>query len=210
MNKNIIQFYMLTHNLKEKLRTGWQEIKVSSERLESVAEHVYGCLMLAIAIDSEYKLDVDMNKVLKMLSLHELEETIMNDFTIRSDITPEEKLKMGKECVLKATNGMNKQKGIVELLDEYNARETKEAIFSYHVDKIENDFQVKYYDLKGGISLDNMLEDLSYYVKDLDELKNKMNHPSDGWLEVDKPLFIDDKIFESLINDIQRIEEIND
>lgn len=76
MNDSIINFYIIANQLKEKIRTGWQEIEVSSQRLESVAEHIYGCLMLAIAIDSEYKLNLDMYKVLKMISLHELEETI--------------------------------------------------------------------------------------------------------------------------------------
>ena len=106
MNDNIIKFYMITNKLKEKIRTGWLEIGISSNRLESVAEHIYGCLMLAIAIDSEYKLNLDMYKVLKTLALHELEETIMKDFTVRDNITREEKLKLGKKCVQKATEGL--------------------------------------------------------------------------------------------------------
>ena len=61
------------------------------ERLESVAEHIYGCLILAIAINSEYKLNLDMYKVLKMLTLHELEEVLMGDLTIRANITKEQK-----------------------------------------------------------------------------------------------------------------------
>ena len=72
---------MLTNRLKNKIRTGWMEVNISADRLESVAEHIYGCLMLAIAIDSEYELNLDMYKVLKMLSLHELEETIIKDYT---------------------------------------------------------------------------------------------------------------------------------
>ena len=58
---------MITNVLKHKIRTGWEELGISSERLESVAEHIYGCLMLAIAIDSEYKLDLDMYKVPHLL-----------------------------------------------------------------------------------------------------------------------------------------------
>ena len=159
MNDNIINFYIIANRLKEKIRTGWQEIEVSSQRLESVAEHIYGCLMLAIAIDSEYKLNLDMYKVLKMISLHELEETIMKDYTVRDNITKEEKIKRGKECVIKATEGMIKQDEIVRLLDEFNERLTKESIFCYHIDKIE----------------------------------------------CDKKIYMGDKIFESLINDIQKI-----
>ena len=120
MNSKIIEFYMITNILKEKIRTGWQEIGVSAQRLESVAEHIYGCLMLAIAVDSEYKLDLDMYKVLKMICLHELEETFMKDYTIRDGISEEDKMKKGRKCVIKATKGMIKQEEIVHLLDEFN------------------------------------------------------------------------------------------
>lgn len=205
MNDNIINFYIIANRLKEKIRTGWQEIEVSSQRLESVAEHIYGCLMLAIAIDSEYKLNLDMYKVLKMISLHELEETIMKDYTVRDNITKEEKIKRGKECVIKATEGMIKQDEIVRLLDEFNERLTKESIFCYHIDKIECDFQAKIYDLKGQIKMENMLEDLKYYGEEGTIIKTKVNVASDVWIECDKKIYRGDKIFESLINDIQKI-----
>ena len=174
MNDNIINFYIIANRLKEKIRTGWQEIEVSSQRLESVAEHIYGCLMLAIAIDSEYKLNLDMYKVLKMISLHELEETIMKDYTVRDNITKEEKIKRGKECVIKATEGMIKQDEIVRLLDEFNERLTKESIFCYHIDKIECDFQAKIYDLRGQFDLKQALDDLDYFGEAGNKIKNKV------------------------------------
>ena len=71
--------------------------------------------MLAIAIDSEYRLNLDMYKVLKMIALHELEETIMKDFTIRDNISKAEKKKLGKKCVLEATDGLIKQQEMVDL-----------------------------------------------------------------------------------------------
>ena len=206
MNDNIINFYIIANRLKEKIRTGWQEIEVSSQRLESIAEHIYGCLMLAIAIDSEYKLNLDMYKVLKMISLRELEETIMKDYTVRDNITKEEKTKRGKECVIKATEGMIKQDEIVRLLDEFNERLTKESIFCYHIDKIECDFQAKIYDLKGQIKMENILEDLKFYGEEGNNIKDKINTPSDVWIEYDKKIYKDDRIFEHLINDIQKIE----
>ena len=203
INDNIINFYILTNKLKEKIRTGWQEIGVSGERIESVAEHVYGCLMLAIAIDSEYDLDLDMFKVLKMLSLHELEETIMKDYTIRDNINKEEKIRKGRECVIKATEGLIKQDEIVNLLDEYNAHITKESLFCYHIDKLECDFQVKMYDLNNRIKLENMIEDLKFYGEEGEKIKEKVNSASDVWIEIDKKLYDGDTLFESLINDIQ-------
>ena len=56
--------------------------------------------MLSIAIDSEYDLNIDMYKVLKMLTIHELDEVLKPDFTIRSGITKEEKEKIGKKALI--------------------------------------------------------------------------------------------------------------
>lgn len=204
MNDSIINFYILANKLKEKIRTGWIEIGITSNRLESVAEHIYGCLMLAIAIDSEYKLNIDMYKVLKMIALHELEETIMKDFTIRDNITLEERKKLGKDCVKKATDGLIKQDEIINLLDEFNRHDTMESIFCYHIDKIECDFQAKLYDLNGDFKLENALEDLKYYGKEGDLIKDKIKTASDVWIEYDKKRYQDDAIFKNLIEDIQK------
>ena len=50
MNQNIIRFYIQTQKLKTKLRSGYVDIGITKDRLESIAEHVYGCLMLAISM----------------------------------------------------------------------------------------------------------------------------------------------------------------
>ena len=206
MNDNIIKFYLITNKLKEKIRTGWIEIGISSKRLESVAEHIYGCLMLAIAIDSEYDLNLDMYKVIKMLALHELEETLMKDFTIRDSISKEEKIKLGSECVKKATEGLIKQEEIIDLLEEFNNHKTKEAIFCFHIDKIECDFQAKLYDLNGEFDLKKALEDIVYYGEEGKLIKEKLKTASDVWIEYEKKRYKDDKIFESLIKDIQLLK----
>ena len=206
MNEKIINFYLITHKLKEKIRTGWLEVGISSKRLESVAEHIYGCLMLAIAIDSEYKLNLDMYKCIKMVTLHELEETIMKDFTIRDKITNKEKIQLGRECVQKVTDGLIKQEEIINLLDEFNEHKTKESLFCYHIDKIECDFQAKIYDLRGQFDLKQALDDLDYFGEAGNKIKDKVKTASDVWIEYDKQRYVGDKIFEDLINDIQKIE----
>ena len=208
MTDNIINFYILTNKLKEKIRTGWIEVGISSQRLESVAEHIYGCLMLAIAIDSEYDLELNMYKVLKMLALHELEETIMKDFTVRDNISREEKIKLGRECVQKAVEGLIAKNEIIELLDEFNSHISKESIFCYHIDKIECDFQAKIYDLKGNFDINNALNDIKYYGEEGSLIKEKVHTASDVWIEYDKKLYKDDKIFGNLINEIQKLKSL--
>ncbi len=205
-NNNIINFYLLANKLKEKVRQGWIEMNISKERLESVAEHIYGCLNLAIAIDSEYKLDLDMYKVLKMLTLHEIEEILMGDLTIRS-ITPiDNKIEFGKKCVHEVVKDLIDAKEIEKLLDEFNAKETKESIFCYHIDKIECDFQAKIYDLQGAFSYERAREDLPFYGARADEIDKKSKTASDFWIEYDRPKYDDDEIFKNLISDIKNIK----
>ena len=205
MNKNIIKFYMLANILKSKLRTGWLEIGIEKKRVESISEHIYGCLILAISIDSEYKLDLDMLKVLKMLTLHETEEILMPDYTLRSNITKEEKLSLGKKYVTEVVSGLIKEKEIEELLDEFNEHKTRESIFSYLIDKIECDFQAKMYDLEGVMDYNKTREDLAYYGDRAEYIDKHSKTASDFWIEYDKPKYDNDEIFKTLINDIQNI-----
>ncbi len=207
MNKeeSIIKFYMVANKLKDKLRTGWLEIGIDRKRTESVAEHIYGTLILAIALDSEYELDLDMFKVLKTLILHETEEMLMPDFTIRSGVSEEEKIKLGKISVKQATEGLIKQEEIEKLLNEFNERKTKEAVFCYLVDKMECDFQAKLYDLEGTMSIEQAKEDLTYYGDRSEEIEKASVSASDYWLEGDRIKYKDNKMFEDLLNAIKNI-----
>ena len=54
--------------------------------------------MLAIAMKSEYQYDTDIMKVIYMLAIHELGETIIGDLT-HFEITKEEKEKLEHEAV---------------------------------------------------------------------------------------------------------------
>ena len=205
MNKDILKYYLYTNKLKETLRQGWVQIGIKKERLESVAEHVYGCLMLAIAIDSQYDLKLDMYKVLKMLTIHELDEVLMPDFTIRDNITKEERDKLSLKDIKKITDGLLKQDEIISLTNEFNERKTKEAVFCYHIDKIECDLQAKIYDLKGVFDYENAKVDLDYYGERSKEIEEKSKCASDIWIEYDRPKFDDDEIFKELLDDIRNL-----
>ena len=77
--KNVVDFYVLCNTLKNVVRSGWKIWNVKKERLESIAEHIFGTQMLAISMWSEYDYDIDIKKVLTMLAVHETEEIIIGD-----------------------------------------------------------------------------------------------------------------------------------
>ena len=96
--KNVINYYVLCNKLKNVIRTGWKHWKVKKDRLESVAEHIFWVQMLAIAMKSEYQYDIDIMKVIFMIAIHELWESVIWDLT-EFDISREEKEKIEHEAV---------------------------------------------------------------------------------------------------------------
>ena len=143
--ENVIKYYVMCNKLKNVIRTGWKNWNVERERVESVAEHIFGVQMLAIAMKSEYEYDIDIMKVVFMLAVHELGEIVIGDLTM-FEISKEEKAKREKEAVHKILCGLLDGKEIENLFTEFDSHSTKEAIFAYQCDKLECDLQSKLYD----------------------------------------------------------------
>lgn len=150
--KSVVDFYVLCNKLKYVIRTGWQNWNVQKERLESVAEHIFGVQSLAIAMWSQYKYDIDLKKVILMLSVHELEEIVIGDLTLW-DINSSDKQKQGHEAVQLILANLLQKEQIEQLIFEFDERQTKEARFAYYCDKLECDLQSKLYDEEGCVDL---------------------------------------------------------
>lgn len=147
--KNILKFYILATTLKDKIRSGAEIWHVSKERLESVAEHIYGVCILAIAIDSEYEFDINIDKVIKMLVIHELEEVSIGDLTPFDNISKQEKNKIGEIAVQRILQDLIKKEEYFDLTKEYNERNTNDSKFASHCDKLELMLQMKLYEEQG-------------------------------------------------------------
>lgn len=197
----VLDFYLLTNTLKDKIRSGVELWHISKDRLESVAEHVYGVSMLAIALDSEYDFDIDIQKAVLMLTIHELEECYIGDLTPFDNITREEKIKKGELAVSQILDGLVKKEEYLSLTKEYNAKKTKEAIFASNCDKLEMLLQMKIYEESGYSDLykeenSHLLDNV--WVKEL--INNGASTISDLFFDYHIPSFKDDKVFKSIAN----------
>jgi putative hydrolase of HD superfamily len=145
----IAGYYVMMNRLKNLIRAGWKLHDISAERLESVAEHVFGTQMLAIAYVSEMKVPVDLPKVILMLAVHEVGETVIGDITPWDGITKDEKSRAELAAVKQVFSKLAISDELTKLFMEFEENKTKEAIFCKQIDKLEADLQIKLYDESG-------------------------------------------------------------
>ncbi len=201
--ENVVRYYVFCNRLKNIIRTGWKDWNVKRERIESVAEHIYGVQMLAIAMNSEYEYDIDIFKVIMMLAVHELEEIIIGDLT-QFDISKQEKEKMGHEAVDIVLKGLTMKDEIKRLILEFDERKTTEAKFAYYCDKLECDLQCKLYDMEMCVNLNNQENNKSFYDPVVQELLKKENSWSDMWLTFGQKRYNYDENFRAVSNFVMK------
>lgn len=197
--RSVVEYYVLCNRLKNIIRTGWKKWNVKRERLESIAEHIFGVQSLAIAIASQYKYDIDLYKVIFMLSVHELEEILIGDLT-EWDVKIDNKLNEGHKAISVILGDLLSGKQIEDLILEFDSKETKEALFAYHCDKLECDLQCKLYDEEGACDLNNQDGNNIYNTDVIQELLRKEKTWSSMWLEYDRSKFSGDSNFEEVLN----------
>jgi len=195
----VLDFYLLTNTLKDKIRSGVELWHISKNRLESVAEHVYGVSMLAIALDSEYDFNIDIRKAVLMLTIHELEECYIGDLTPFDNITREEKIKKGELAVSQILEGLLKKDEYLELTKEYNAKKTNEAIFASNCDKLEMLLQMKIYEESG---YSNLYKKENAYLIETEWVRKLINNGastiSDLFFDYHIKSFEDNEIFKNI------------
>ena len=178
--ENVVEYYILCNRLKDVIRTGWKDWNVQRNRLESVAEHIYGTQMLAIAMYSEFDYQLDLKKVLMMLAVHELEEIVIGDLTM-FQISKEEKIKKGHEAVKKIVSHLNMKENLYSLILEFDERKTKEAYFAFQCDKLECDLQSYLYDRENCVDLSKQKNNSTYFDADVQSLLKKNLSFSQMW-----------------------------
>ncbi len=201
--ENILKFYLLVSQLKDKIRSGWKVWNIERDRVESVAEHIYGTCMLAIAIDSEFKLDIDIYKVVMILVIHEIEEIKIGDLTPFDKVTKEEKRNLGKKAVEEILASLTDKAKYIDLIEEFEKMETKEAKFAKMCDKLEANIQCKIYCEENCLDINK--KENEYLLEDVriqKLLKKGEKTIADLFIENDKPKYTE-KVFEDIANYIK-------
>lgn len=201
--KSAINFYLLATKLKYKIRSGWdnKHWNIKGDRLESVAEHIYGTCILAIGLDSEFNLGIDLNKVIKMLVIHELGEVLIPDITPFDGITKEEKKQVEHVAFKEVLGSLIKADELYALFAEFDAEKTVEAKVAHYCDKLEADIQAKVYqDMGLHHSLDDQEKNVVFTSPKAKEMLESAKTPFDIWYEWDKDIYADAPIFKRTLD----------
>ncbi len=203
--EKILKFYMLSNKLKNIIRTGWKYWAVEGDvRLESVAEHVFGTLMLAVSIyahSDEYE-DLDIEKVALMLALHETEEILIGDITMFDYDGTKTKKEAGRIAVEKMFEDSECDK-FLKVIEEFEGGETKEAKFAYMCDKLEADLQAYIYRDNFNLKHANPTCINDDRIKAM--IEKGLDRPDKFFLESDKPKF--DGTFLDVANYLEKLEK---
>lgn len=156
MLEDAFKFYYKATKLKDMLRQGAVQWEVKKERIESIAEHTFGCMTLAIALQSELNLKLDLGKTLEMITIHELEELAIGDVTPLDNIDKKTLRNKARVAVYNFVKDMSQKDRLMALTDEFNEGLSEEARFAKAIDKLECVLEFKKYQDNGHVSLKHL------------------------------------------------------
>lgn len=144
---NVLKFHNLCCKLKDTVRSGWKYWCVEKERVESIAEHIFGTCMLTVAILSANKnLNLDGNKIITMMALHECEEIFIGDITPYETEKMKTKKEQGRLAVEQLFADFDMPNSYRDLIAEFEDQTTPEARFAKRIDKLEADLMAYMYE----------------------------------------------------------------
>ena len=144
-------------NVAEKLKCNTRHCYTSSGRHESVAEHCWRTALMAMLLESEFP-QADMNRVIKMILIHDLGEAFTGDIPCFNKTSKDEANESNVLDDWVKTFPEPEQKQWLELYAEMNALETQEAKIYKALDKMEAVIQHDESDISTWIPLEYELQ----------------------------------------------------
>ncbi len=140
-------FFHSVLELKSIKRAGWVS-KVQVEDAESVADHTFSMATLAMLLSD--MLGFDTHKVIKMVLMHDLAESMVGDY-VPGDVTARQKLAKEKKAMKFILSGLPKEvrEEYEEIWLEYLHNGTEIARFVHRMDKLEMALQADQYAKQG-------------------------------------------------------------
>jgi len=143
----ILGFLRVAERLKCELRHSW----LSTGRQESVAEHTWQMALMALVTYRHLEQPVAIDRVLKMVLVHDLVEAEVGDVPFFETGSAKEKKNELEQAAITKIRGMLEPvtgSEIYELFQEYEKHQSLEAKFAKALDNLEVQVQHNLADLK--------------------------------------------------------------
>jgi len=162
----LLEAYLELNHLKQLYRQGWLRRGVPLDRCESVAEHVFNMAMLAWWIADAYFPNLDVNRVLRMVLVHELGEIYAGDITPGDHMSAEEKHRLEREGFMRVVNKLPEGETYLSLWEEFEEGATSEARLVRQIDRLEMGFQALIYEKQGFGNMDEFFRSVDAALTD--------------------------------------------
>lgn len=132
--KQLLDFYVAAEKLKTTLRHSWLN---DGKRQESVAEHTWMMSLLAIVLLPHFDQELDERKLLRMIALHDLAESVTNDSPAWENKDHKQQKHQREQIAMNevlAHLDTSVQQGLLALWQEYEERTSPEAKFIKSLD----------------------------------------------------------------------------
>lgn len=143
----------------------------SDGHFDNDIEHSYRVAMLSWFIILEYKLKLDVDKVIKYALVHDFVEVFTGDLSIYKDYNQATKEKNEHKSLLKLKKDYPKQKHVWNIINEYEKRSDDESRFVYVVEKLEPIIVVllseKDHWIKRNVSMEDFIDRKQRKIKDI-------------------------------------------
>ncbi len=139
--KDLLELLRKVGGLKKIDREGWKRVGI--EDVESVADHTFRSALMALFLSERFGLDTD--RLVKMLLIHDLGEVETGDITPYEDFSKEEKRSMEREALEKLLDPIEEKEELVELWQQFETGEEKEAKVARDIDRLERILQAMEY-----------------------------------------------------------------
>lgn len=164
----LLNFLKIAANLKKIPRQGWID-KLSIKNPESVADHTFSMMVMGMVLsDLE---NYDTQKILKMIVLHDLAESVTGDLTPEQK-PKNEKTKLENSTIRKILSNLPKklEKQYLEIWREFQENQTRESKYVHQIDRLEMTLQAMIYSKEI-----NSLEKVTPFLK---SAKNEIKDPN--------------------------------
>ncbi|WP_428326940.1 HD domain-containing protein [Nitrosopumilus sp.] len=140
-------FFKIAANLKNISRQGWID-KLAIENPESVADHTFSMAVIGMIISDLENLNSE--KILKMILLHDLAESKIGDI-VPDKMTVKEKQRLENSAFEKIIGILPESlmKKYAEIWNEYQENNSLESQIVHQIDKLEMTLQAKIYQSQG-------------------------------------------------------------